>query len=313
MEELHHQPPPGVERGLGFHLSFCLFVPAVKEPSVIQKMQTIQHTFLAVQDVFFNSPEWEKHLSMLESADMEFRSIAYESASMSIALEDFKQGEQLNLWTQFLSQAASAHATQVYVGLGWALAQTLKNPMLYLPALNPMLRYRVLDGYGYYEGVFRRRRTVINQLKLAVDDVVASGALDQGLGRSMWYHSRGVFSDAKATIEGFAAERQKDLWRGLGIAIAYVGGCTDDQLFDIFSETRAFQPQLAAGALMAQVSRNESGCVSADTQRTAELWWGINEVPLAEALALNRKNELLPNAYQNWVAGIEQSFTERAS
>jgi hypothetical protein len=279
--------------------------------SVQEKMETIQSTFLRVQDMFFESPDWKRHVVELEATHIEFRSIAYESASMSIALEDLKQGEHLTNWFRFLNEAASVHATQVHVGLGWAFAQQLIIPMPYLAELNPILRYRVLDGYGYYEGVFRRRRSIINQLKLEVEDVVASSAFDQGLGRSIWYLNKGIFDDAKSMIEGFAVERQKDLWRGLGIAMAYVGGCSDEQLLDIFSKAEVFKPQLATGALMALVSRNESGCTSADTIQTVESWWNADDEALQEIINATGKDETQSHAYQNWIDKIELYFTER--
>ncbi len=280
------------------------------ENSVQHKMDTIQNTFLRVQDIFFESPDWKRHVVELESSDIEFRSIAYESASMSIALEELKQGEQLTNWFQFLNEAAAAHATQVHVGLGWAFAQQLKNPIAYLPELNPMMRYRVLDGYGYYEGIFRRRRSIINHLKLQVEDPVASAALDQGLGRSIWYLNKGVIDDAKTMIESFAVERHKDLWRGLGIAIAYVGGCNEEILQEISSKTDSFKPQLATGAVMALVSRSSANYISPDTELACKVWSKQNAEQILE-LNYSVKSKLDLNAvdaYSNWVSELEKAF-----
>ena len=280
----------------------------MKENTITQKMDAIQNTFLRVQDIFFEAPDWKRHVAELESADIEFRSIAYESASMSIALDDLKQGEQLTNWLQFLNEAAPAHDTQVHVGLGWAFAQTLKNPIAYLPELNPMMRYRVLDGYGYYEGIFRRRRSIINHLKLQVEDTVASGALDQGIGRSIWYLNKGIIDDAKTMIEDFAAERHKDLWRGLGIAIAYVGGCDEQTLQEIFSKSDSYKTQLATGAVMALVSRDAAKYISADTELACKIF--CNK-PAEQILELNYsiKSKLDLNAddaYAKWISELER-------
>ncbi|HLP22396.1 MAG TPA: DUF1702 family protein, partial [Chitinophagales bacterium] len=243
------------------------------ENSVVQKMDSIQDTFLRIQDVFFQSPDWRANIKDLHDSNLEFRSIAYESASMSIALLDLKEGNQLRNWLEFLNEVAHAHATQVHVGLGWALAQSLTPPMDYLPLLEPMQRYRVLDGYGYYEGIFRRRRSIINHLKLKLPDATASGALDQGIGRSLWYNSKGDITAAKTTLETFAPERHADLWRGLGIAIAYVGGCNEETLRNIFIAAGTYQKQLATGAAMALISRHYAGFVSADTESVCTVWY----------------------------------------
>ncbi|MCX6198220.1 MAG: DUF1702 family protein [Bacteroidetes bacterium] len=282
----------------------------MKEILITQKMDTIQNTFLRVQDIFFESPEWRNHVAELESTDIEFRSIAYESASMSIALEDLKQGEQLTNWFQFLNEVASAHATQVHVGLGWAFAQQLKNPIAYLTKLNPMMRYRVLDGYGYYEGIFRRRRSIINHLKLQVDDAVASAALDQGLGRSIWYLNKGIIDDAKIMIEGFAIERHKDLWRGLGIAIAYVGGCDEEMLKDFFSKSDFYKTQLATGAVMALVSRDSAKYISTDTELACKVFCNKTAEQILELnYSIKSKIDLNhANAYCNWVTALENTI-----
>ncbi len=279
--------------------------------SVQGKMDAIQNNFLHVQDIFFESPNWKQHVAELEAADIEFRSIAYESASMSIVLEDLKQGEQLTNWFQFLNESASAHATQVHVGLGWAFAQALKNPMPYLSELHPMMRYRVLDGYGYYEGIFRRRRSIINHLKLEAADAIASAALDQGLGRSIWYLNKGIIDDAKTMIEGFAIGRQKDLWRGLGIAIAYVGGCDEDTLGEIFSKADSFKTQLATGAAMALVSRDSAKYISTDTELACKVWCKQDAEQILELNnAIKSKLDLQSDdAYEKWISELEKSFS----
>lgn len=280
------------------------------EVSVQGKMDAIQNTFLHVQDIFFQSPDWKQHMVELESSNPEFRSIAYESASMSIALEDLKQGENLTTWFQFLFEAASAHTTQVHVGLGWAFAQTLKDPMTPLKELHPMLRYRVLDGYGYYEGIFRRRRSIINRLKLQTEDAVASAALDQGLGRSIWYLNKGLIDGAKAMIETFPAERQKDLWRGLGIAIAYVGGCDEKTLQEIFLKADSYKAQLTTGAVMALVSRDSARYISTDTELVCKVWCKQNAEQVLELnYAIKSKLDLQSEAaYSNWINDLEKMF-----
>lgn len=282
----------------------------MKESLFTQKMDTIQNTFLGVQDIFFQSTDWKQHVAELESTDIEFRSIAYESASMSIALDDLKQGEQLTNWFRFLNEAATAHSTQLHVGLGWAFAQALKNPIDYLAELNPMSRYRVLDGYGYYEGIFRRRRSIINHLKLQVEDAVASSAIDQGIGRSIWYLNKGIIDDAKTMIEGFAVERHKDLWRGLGIAIAYVGGCDEELLQEIFSKSDSFKTQLATGAAMALVSRDAAKCISIDTKLVCNVWCKqIPEQVLEINCSIKSKLDLnAADAYNNWIGELEKTF-----
>lgn len=275
-----------------------------------QHMDIIQDTFLRIQDVFFQSPDWRANLKDLHETNVEFRSIAYESASMSIALQDLKQENQLANWLAFLNEVAHAHATQVHVGLGWALAQQLQNPTTYFPLLHPLLRYRVCDGYGYYEGIFRRRRSIINHLKIDLADATASAAIDQGIGRSLWYINKADFAAANAMIETFAPERHANLGRGLGIAIAYVGGCTETMLNEFFVEASTFRKQLATGAAMALISRQYAGYVSAGTELACKVWCGKSATEIAELnttirAAINTDGE---DAYAKWLHQLEVSF-----
>ena len=134
--------------------------------TVAQKMETIQSVFREVQDFYSETTQ-------LDNYEIEFRSIAYEAASMCVALNDFKTYDELRDWFVFLKEKGTLHATQIHVGLGWALAQNEIDTSVILPALDSMMRYRVLDGYGYYEGFFRRRKGVLNQQKPELQDTTA--------------------------------------------------------------------------------------------------------------------------------------------
>ena len=275
----------------------------------VQKIEIIQSIFRDVQDNFPDSYSLQNLAEKLDSREIEFRSIAYESASFCIGLKDLESGNNLNLWQNFLNEKGEHHATQIHVGLGWAFSQKQINPVPFLTQLQPMMRYRVPDGYGYYEGVFRKRKSVQSQQRFETEDEVASGAYDQGLGRSIWYLSKGNIDDAKNMIEVFAMDRQKDLWRGLGIAIAYAGGCDEEMLKNIFFKTELYQTQLATGAVMALVSSSIAQYISNDTELTCKIF--CNKTPeqiLAfNRLILHRINIDDGNAYPRWILEIENS------
>lgn len=226
---------------------------------VAQKMQRIQGIFREVQDGFSETSSLTNLFIQLDEYETEFRSVAYESASMCIALSDLKEDSELKKWKVFLKESAGKHDTQIHIGLGWALAQQSLVPESVLPLLEPMMRYRVLDGYGYYDGFFRKRKSIIAQQKPDFDEAVASRAYDQGLGRSIWYLSQGELEAAQRILDGFPAERQTDLWRGFGIAVGYVGGLNESSLKEILSASGKFKPQLAAGVAMSILSRQVAG------------------------------------------------------
>ena len=272
------------------------------ENRVVQKMETIQRIFREVQDSYSETTQ-------LDNYEIEFRSIAYEATSMCIALEDLKNGNELNRWHDFLNEN-SAHATQIHVGLGWALAQNEISPIEFLQQLEPVFGYRVLDGYGYYEGFFRRRKSILNQQQPQWNDSTATGAYDQGLGRSLWYIHNGEIDAAKHALEKFPVERHKDLWRGLGIAIAYVGGCNEKMLREVFIQSGSYKTQLVGGAMMALVSRDYANYISDDTALVCKIWQ--NKTP-EEIIMLNESlrsglDLKAKDVYKKWIEEIEKIF-----
>jgi len=269
-------------------------------------MELIQSTFRSMQTLAAEAERWQDIVEELDATDIEFRSIAYEAAAMEIALKDLSIGNELSQWQQFVNGTGKPHATQIHVGLGWALAQLQLNPLAYLEVLNPMLRYRMLDGYGYYEGLFRRRKTIINRQLPDLDDVVALSAYYQGLGRSIWYSTIGDIDKAKELIDTFDNVHKPNLWRGLGIACTYVGGCTETQLNEILSKSAPYSKQIKAGAVMLAVSRQTAGFTSADTELTCQVWLGNTAVDVVATNSMEGfKGVDMPDAYALWVSQIE--------
>lgn len=277
---------------------------------VARQMQRIQGIFREVQEHFNKEYSLPQLCWQLDNYDAEFRSVAYEAASMCIALIDLKEGSELKRWKEFLKDSGGKHNTQIHIGLGWALAQQSLLPAAYLPELTPMMRYRVLDGYGYYDGFFRKRKRIMAQQKPDFKDATASGAYDQGLGRSIWYLNNGEINEAEKTLTGFPPERQKDLWRGLGIAVAYVGGLDETMVKEILSASGKHKASLAAGVAMSVISRQNSDSINEDTERICH--WVCGE----DVSAVVAKDETIKasldsgndSCYKNWFKQLETLF-----
>jgi enediyne biosynthesis protein E3 len=158
---------------------------------------------------------------------------------------------------------------QVHIGLGWALAEQQKpipeNPSWPEPDA-------VLDGYGYYHGLFRRRLSIRTQsIPEGLTDTQLP-AFDRGLGRSLWYISKGDVEMMLRMTAAFPERRQPDLWRGIGIAVAFVGGCSEPLLTQTASASSAYRPQLLEGAERALRSRTQAGTPTADAERAVRQW-----------------------------------------
>ena len=230
------------------------------------KMEYIQKLFLSVQEYMQENHELEELICFLDSEPPEFRSVAYESASMEKANQELSSGKELNNWKNFYQHSAKAHTFHMDIGLGWAFAKTEISPTPYLESLNPLMRWMVFDGIGYYYGLFKGRKTVKSQVVPEEIDRAEMNGFDQGLGRRLWYIAKGEVQEVTDFIQAFPVTRHPDLWRGVGIACGYVGGNKQEDLELLLTASGACRKQLQTGITLAAISRVASDSVTADIE-----------------------------------------------
>lgn len=268
--------------------------------TALQNTEKIKAVFLETQLFYATHDDMPALIAYLEQAEKEFSSIAYESASMAIALKSFEADTFPDAWLSFTNGPAAAHQAQVYVGLGWAIAKSQFPFLAAVEKLDSQFYFRIADGCGYYDGSFRRRQTIINK---QLPDYLPGTAMPmyyQGVGRSIWYTEKADIHTIHSKIETFAAEKQADLWRGVGIAVAYVGGCTDADLKTLFQYAGTNGSQLAHGAALAAGSRTKAGTMTPDTDHCSRLWYS-----LAKDVAVLDEDD-----YCNWIMQIENKLSE---
>jgi len=278
--------------------------------AVSQKIERIRSVFLDTQLFFANNPESAALISYLENTEPAFRSIAYESASMAIALKDLENNDRLDQWLHFANGPASKHKAQVYIGLGWAIAKLNLPFTAIVASIETALYHRVADGCGYYDGSFRQRHAVQNMQQPVYLPLSAMPIYDQGLGRSLWYSCNADIDKIKNKIESFPAERHAGLWRGIGIAVAYVGGCNDDTLKMLLQYASANAVQLACGSALAARSRMQANTMTEDTDRCTRLWYSLTET---ERNIFSLEDDGLAAAekkYLNWIIRIEDGLAK---
>lgn len=235
----------------------------------IDNIEEIERNFREVQEHFSEFDSDSQLADRLNSYDITFRSIAYEAASMCLALVDIKAQSGLLRWEKFLESYGKLHVTQYYIGLGWALAQENINPLSFALEWSE----RVLDGYGYYEGMFRRRKAIHQkQLPEWCKDSQPQIVYDTGLGRSIWYASNGDVTSVKKIMQDFSTDRQPALWRGLGVAIAYAGGSSEDELAELANASGELCSELAKGSEMAIASRTTANSPTEDMYRVRRIF-----------------------------------------
>jgi len=233
------------------------------EDTIAHRVEQIVATFKAAREV----AEREGRSTMLSEhlaiANVYYRSVAFEGAAMGLALRDISQ------WQDFLSNEGVKHSVQVHIGLGWALAEQQRPVPEKQAWPDPD---SVADGYGYYHGLFRRRLTIRTQGIPDTMDMTLLSGFDRGVGRSMWYICKGDVEQLRTMATAFPESRHSALWLGVGIAVAFLGGCSDALLEEVALASSIHRPQLLEGAHRALASRAFAETPTQDAERAVSVW-----------------------------------------
>ena len=205
-------------------------------------------------------------IALDSSIPNEFVSVYYEGLSMGIALKSISEKQDLTDWQLFFNVHGNKHTSQVYVGLGWALCQLDQPIEKVLENIDAKWKLRVLDGYGYCSALLKRRATIRNQIIPQHIPHNFQSGFDQGIGRSLWYIAKGDVERLKRNVDLFSSNRHADLWRGIGIAITFVGGIESHHIKELETVANQWMTELKVGVLMAQLSRKKAESVSTDAQ-----------------------------------------------
>ena len=234
--------------------------------AVAGNMEYIQKLFLKVREFMCRDHEPDELIAFLDAEPARFRSVAYESASFEIALSDLSKDNKLENWKNFYIRSSSQHSFHLDIGLGWAFANREISPTPFMDIGIPVMRSMVFDGMGYYHGLFNGRKTVKSQLVPSIIGEQDVFGFDQGLGRRLWYISKGDVEELGNLLFSFPQERQAGLWRGVGIACGYVGGNNEYNLIRLLKLSTIFKVELETGMTYAAMSRSASGSIGQDIE-----------------------------------------------
>jgi enediyne biosynthesis protein E3 len=267
-----------------------------------EKIEKVISTFRSAQELAENLAH-DELIEKLNSYDPEFRSVAFEAASMAIAASDFQQSEivQASLWKDFYSVHKVLYEVQLLTGFGWALASHQKKPADFLNQFDSLSAIRILDGYGYYYGLLRSRMCIADmQIPEDIHNDLQF-AFDQGLGRRMWYIGKGDLERLMAMLKKFPEERKANLWRGIGTASAFVGGI-DLKMYDELGRLSGnHKKQLTIGKLFAIRSRMQAKSITESIKIGCGTLTGFN---LETAYQFTEDAKQKSKNFKEWLSGM---------
>ncbi|MCW2933280.1 MAG: hypothetical protein JWM19_4242 [Actinomycetia bacterium] len=257
-------------------------------------------------------PEIESSLETIESA---FRGFSYEGCAMALAVRDAISPVSRHWVRDLLAGRGAAHIYMAYIGVGWAMARLPRARWRAIAPRDPLLRWLALDGYGFHQAYFRTSQYLTGQYQAPIHgwrSAYANRAVDQGIGRALWFANGADVAHVAAAIGKFAPARQGDLWSGAGLASVYAGGVDAAELMDMVKLAGEYRPHAALGAAFAGEARLRAGLVTAGTELGVKIHCGMS---VEDAAAVTQETkEGLPEAdgpvpsYELWRERIRQRF-----
>ncbi|MEU2250409.1 DUF1702 family protein [Streptomyces sp. NPDC019224] len=211
----------------------------------------------------------------LEELPDHFRGFAYEGAGMAFALRDATAPMRSRHNLRFLQGRGNEHIYMVYIGAGWALGR-VPAPLWQRATrglADPVLRWLILDGYGFHQAYFHTEKYVHRQFvrsgfpwPSSAQSPYANRVIDQGIGRAMWFVHGADPKRASQGIDAFPKARQGDLYAGASLAATYAGGLAESELLEFKQRGHRFLPEIAQASAFAATARVRSGLVTAHTE-----------------------------------------------
>jgi enediyne biosynthesis protein E3 len=223
-------------------------------------------------------------VARLDRTPLALRSYAYEGAAMGFTgMDCFLPWK--SRFREYAKGPGAPHIYQVHIGAGEALARLRRKPEPFLNRLgDPVLRWLVMDGYGFHEGFFKPKRYVTGQEVPLHLSPYARRVFDQGIGRSIWFLTGAQVDAIAAVISAFPAARQPDLWLGIGVACGYVGGVRRADIERLREAAGPCRDRLAVGAAFVAKGRQRAGNPVPDTDLACEVLCGMTSAQAARLM-----------------------------
>jgi hypothetical protein len=257
-------------------------------------------------------PDIESSLELIEPA---FRGFAYEGCSMALAVRDGIAPINRHWVRDLLASRGAAHIYMAYIGVGWAMARLPRARWRAIKPRDRLLRWLVMDGYGFHQAYFRTRKYVDGQHQAPIPgwpSEYANRAVDQGIGRALWFANGSDVAHVADAIGKFAPARRGDLWSGAGLASVYAGGVDAGELSDMVRLAGEYRSHAAQGAVFAASARSRADLVTPGTELGVKVHCGLS-VQEAAAVADEARLDLPETdgrvpAYGVWRERIRARF-----
>jgi hypothetical protein len=251
----------------------------IKNAEAKQQLETVGATFLQGYAYAVEARSATQTHQWLQTVPRAYRGFAYEGAGMGAVMLDSLLGTTKRL-DGLLAGEGADHIYMVYVGVGWAMARLPKFLWPDISGYDPLLRWLILDGYGFHQAYFRtdayvRDPHTAHPFSWAAEPAWYNRhAIDQGIGRALWFVGGTCPDTVASLIAAYPEHRHGDLYAGTGLAATYAGSATEAELVRLAAHAGAHRAQLAQGAAFAAEARERARTTVDHTHLAARVLCG---------------------------------------
>lgn len=237
----------------------------------------------------------------------------FEGAAMGAVVRDWFRPWKRTDWPRLLKET-SDHIYMLHVGAGWAMARLPGNLDTTLSRYDPLLRWLLVDGYGFHETFFHPERVLQGRPHPRRVSGYAQRAFDQGVGRALWFAGGANVQAIGNALAEFPDRRQPDLWSGIGLASVYAGGVHEADIQWLRHRAGEHLPNLAQGAAFAAKARVRADNLTEHQERSCRILCGLSAVDAAAVT--DQALENLPAdgpepAFEIWRQRIQQILADK--
>ena len=293
-----------------------------KRAETVKHLETVGNEFLRGYHLAMKIEDTDSLVKNLNETEANYRGFAFEGAAMNLALLDYLIPWRKKRLHKFIEGEGSKHIYMVYVGIGWAIARIpwLRNNILKsISKYDPLLKWLILDGYGFHEGYFNAEKYFRNQLSFEwLPEGYARNAFAQGLGRCLWFVEGANVREISEIIARMPRQYQPDFWSGIGLACAYAGGAEKEEIEELKLLASAYLPNLFQGVVFASASRQQADNLVTDTELVSQIICNLsveNAASIAFSTMQNipKESDLENPSYAIWRQKIRQKFASSHS
>jgi len=289
-----------------------------KSPAAQERLETVGKTFLTGYAHAVEARTPADAEAPIEELPDWLRGFAYEGAGMGLAMLDgLPFGRSDNIRRFVALPVGRRYLYLVYVGIGWAMARLPRFRWPRPETLDPVVAPLVLDGYGFHQAYFRTARYIGDQYQDprfpwpgGEHGSYANRAIDQGIGRALWFIGGTDPNLVTDLLEKFDESRHGDLYAGVGLAATYAGGVTEEELKVVWRRAGEHRGSLAQGSAFAAHARVGAGIVPEHSAMATQVFCGVTPEQAAR-----RTDELRPDsaggdqpAYEVWRQRLANEF-----